>query len=110
MHTIITIASIALAMFAAQKLTTGAVYLLKAISKERAQLIKALGAGAALGGGLGAFAALQTGLNAPALALGLALAFVVGQVSAALAVGALRKETWVANVFANLASAYAKTH
>lgn len=110
MHTIIAIASIALAMFAAQKLTTGAVYLLKAISKERAQLIKALGAGAVFGAVLGALAAHQTGLNTAAMMLGLALAFVVGQVAAALAVGALRKETWVANVFANLATAYAKTH
>lgn len=110
MQVIITIAAIIISMFAAQKLTEAAVMLLKSIAKERIQLIRALAAGAVVGGGLGALAAAQTGLNAPVLALGLALAFVVGQVAAALTVGALRKETWVANVFANMASAYAKTN
>lgn len=110
MQVIITIAVIVVSLFAAQKLTEAAVMLLKSIAKERSQLIRALVAGAVVGGGLGALAAAQTGLNAPALALGLALAFVVGQVAAALAVGALRKEIWVANVFANMATTYAKTH
>jgi len=92
--TVIYLAITLVALFAVKALALAALDLIRAVARERKQVVKALFAGAAVGAGLGLFAALRADLNVPVLMLATATSVVLGQVCSAVMVGLHRKQDW----------------
>lgn len=92
--TVIYLAIALVALFAVKALALAALDLVRAVARERKQVVKALFAGAAVGAALGLFAAMRADLNVPVLMLATATSVVLGQVCAAVLVGIHRKQYW----------------
>lgn len=82
------------ALFAVKAIALAALDLIRAVARERKQVVKALFAGAAVGAALGLFAAMRADLNIPLMMLAMAVSVVLGQVSVAVMVALHRKQDW----------------
>lgn len=82
------------ALFAVKALALAALDLIRAVARERKQVVRALFAGAAVGAVLGLFAALRADLNVPVMMAATSASVVLGQACVAVMVGLHRKQYW----------------
>lgn len=106
--TVIYLATALVALFAVKAVALAALDLIRAVARERKQVVKALFAGAAVGAALGLAAALRADLNVPVLMAATALSVVLGQVCAAVMVGLHRKQYWAFNALDAVTARYSK--
>lgn len=108
--TVIYLAIAVVALFAVKALALAALDLVRAVARERKQVVKALFAGAAVGATLGLFAALRADLNVPVMMLATATSVVLGQVCVAVMVGMHRKQYWAWAALDAMTARYAKAN